>query len=682
MRLYLSVFGKLAFGFLIFSTIEATTQPKINSFTPVKGPAGTIITISGTGFNTTAANNIVFFGAVKATVTAASATSLTVTAPSGATYQPISVLDIATHLTGYSAKPFITTFNFTGSGIPANFYRPKVDFVTGSLPRNVVISDIDADGKPELIIANGSAGTISVLKNTSASGNIGASSFAAKVDFTVGTFTEFVIPGDVNGDGKPDLAVIYNGRIAVMVNTATSGSISASSFAPLVDITPIFKGTAGVAIADLDGDGLPELIGANPTNTLSIVRNTSTSGVMSFAPLVNLAYSGTPSWVVAEDVDGDLKRDIIITNAALGANSVAVFRNTSVTGTIDGSSFASQFNFTVGPTPRSVAFGDIDGDGKPDMVTANSDPTNTTLSVLRNTSVPGVINASSFDSKVDFTTGLGPRSVIIDDVNGDGKLDVVVANANAKSISVFNNTATSGSITSSSLDGKVDFAMGNSPVSAVIGDLNGDGVAETVIATGSNDNRVSVFQMDLSTLPVTLTSLKATPQTPGVLVEWISLQESGVSGFEIERSQDGQQFTKVGNVPAKGKSSLAISYHWFDPDPYPGLNFYRLKIIELGKESYSKVIRVNITAGSERKIVIYPNPVRNKNILLQMTLPRGRYKITLTNKLGQQILRKEIEHNGGNVKQRIYLSRVLESGIYQVNITGTGINSSHQVVID
>lgn len=674
MTKHLPAFIKSIFALALIFSFEVKAQPKINSFTPASGPAGTTVTISGTGFNTVASNNIVYFGAVKASVSSASATSLSVIVPPGATYHPISVLDITTYLTGYSAKPFITTFSYTGTGIPANFYFQRVDFATGSLPRNVVISDIDGDGKSELIIANGSAGTISVLRNTSPAGNIVTSSFATKVDFTVGNFTEVVKAADVNGDGKPDLVVIYNGRIAVRVNTATIGVIDAGSFAALADLTPLFGGTAAIAIADLDGDGKPDLIGANAVNTISVVRNTSSGGVMSFATKVDYAHSGTPSWIAIEDVDGDGKKDIIVTNAASGVNSVSVYRNTSTPGVIDATSFAAKVNFAVGAMPRSVALGDIDGDGKADMVVANSDATSTTMSVLRNTATPGVIDASSFAAKVDFTTGLGPRSVAIDDVNGDGKLDVVVSNFNGNNISVFNNTASPGSITSSSLAPKADFATGNGPVSTVIGDLNGDGIAETIIATGSNDNKASVFQIDLSSVPVTITGLKATHQNEGILFEWTSEQESGIINYEVERSTDGQHFSKIGSVTARGNSSLAINYHWLDVNPHPGVNFYRLKIIEVTKQSYSEVIRVSAPTSNSNLVKVFPNPMTQDFISLQIHAQKGTYQIVLTNKTGQRIFFKTIEHFGGFAIEKIRMPNNLESGVYQLIFTGNGFN--------
>src|SRR6188768_2273172 len=77
--------------FILIASLNAFAQPTISSFTPASGPVGATITITGSNFSTAAANNIVFFGAVRANVTAATTTSLTVTVPAGATYQPISV---------------------------------------------------------------------------------------------------------------------------------------------------------------------------------------------------------------------------------------------------------------------------------------------------------------------------------------------------------------------------------------------------------------------------------------------------------------------------------------------------------------------------------------------------------------------------------------------------------------
>jgi hypothetical protein len=187
------------------------TNPSITSFSPESGPIGTEVTITGTNFNAIPANNIVFFGATKATVSAATATSLTVTVPSGATYAPITVLNTGTSLAAYSIQNFTPKYSPAKTGLSAIDFSPKQDFTTSANPRSVAIGDLDGDGKSDLVVANFSGNTISVYRNTSTSGTIGLGSFAAPVDYVTGTsanpYPISVSIGDLDGDGKPDLVV-------------------------------------------------------------------------------------------------------------------------------------------------------------------------------------------------------------------------------------------------------------------------------------------------------------------------------------------------------------------------------------------------------------------------------------------------------------------------------------------
>jgi hypothetical protein len=469
----------------------AQTAPVITSFSPASAKPGDEVILTGTGFNTTAASNIVFFGATRATVTAATATSLTVQVPVGATYAPITLLNTGTVLACASLSNFNPTYSPAKAGIVSADFENKIDFSTGSAPNSVAIGDLDGDGKSDLAVANFGSSTVSVLRNTSTSGSLTSGSFAAKVNYWVGSYPYGIAIGDLDCDGKLDLVVPKSCRceggysVAVLRNTSSSGSINSGSFSSSVDFTADYY-PYSAAIGDLDGDGKPDLATANNTNeTFSVLRNTSSSGSIgsgSFAGRLNFNAGSTmrPYDIAIGDLDGDGKADLAVANN--GGNSVSVFKNTSTSGSIG---FEFGVRVTAGSSPISVAIGDLNGDSKADLAVAHFG--SSYVSVLRNTST---IGSFSFATKVDFTTGTTPASVAIGDLDGDGKADLAVGNYSSNTVSVLRNTSSSGSI---GFAGKVDFTTGSSPYSVAIGDLDGDGKSELAVANYMSDN-VSVLR--------------------------------------------------------------------------------------------------------------------------------------------------------------------------------------------
>ncbi len=272
---------------------------------------------------------------------------------------------------------------FKNNSIPGTIsFAPKNDLAAGNGPTSVAIMDLDGDGRPELIVTNGNAGTVSVFKNTSQSGSL---SFASKQDFNTGTNPQGVAVADLDGDGKPDL-VIANGSASTISILQNNGSFGMISFTPKIDF-----GTGGitlmVSIADMDGDGKPDLVFANnSTPGVTMLRNLSTAGVISLSPNTFGIAGISPSFCIAiGDIDGDGKPDVISANSSgpVNSNIISVCRNTSITGQF---SFASNVNYSVGTDPWFVDITDLDGDGMPDLETANS--ASNTVSILRNTVSP------------------------------------------------------------------------------------------------------------------------------------------------------------------------------------------------------------------------------------------------------------------------------------------------------
>ncbi len=470
-------------------------KPTITTFAPASGAVGTSVTISGIYFDAMPIQNTVYFGATRAAVTAASTTSLTVTVPAGATFQPITVLNLTTGLTGSSAKPFNVTY--AGGSIAASSFEMKVDFAAGTEALNMAMGDLDGDGKSDLVTVNFSANTMSVLRNTATAGSINTGSFAEKVDYSTNTNPRGLAIGDIDGDGKPEVVVtnFNSNNLSVYRNTSTIGTIS---FATKIDFTT-GPGPRSVNIADFDVDGKPELAIANSSNVMSVLRNISTYGSISFEARVDFALTpgNNSNYIGSGDFDGDGKLDIVVCNN--GLSNISVFKNTSTPGTINTNSFAAKVDFAVGALPFGFSIGDIDGDNKIDIAAANF--TGNSMSILRNTITNGTIDANSFAAKFDIATGTACSATNLADIDGDGKLDLLSVNLGTNSVSIYRNTATIGDINSNSFAAKVDFTTATGPRYVCIGDLDGDNRPDLSVTTQTS-NVVSVIRYAFSVASV------------------------------------------------------------------------------------------------------------------------------------------------------------------------------------
>jgi hypothetical protein len=216
-----------------------------------------------------------------------------------------------------------------------------------------------------------------------------------------------------------------------------------------------------------------------------------------FAPQQTFATDGLPRWVAVGDFNGDGKPDLVTANA--GSNDVSV-----LLGNGDGT-FGPQQTFTVGSTPVSVAVGDFNGDGKLDLVAANRG--STTVSVLLNMTAANGTTAV-FTPQRTFATGASPFNVMVGDVNLDGTPDLVIANSGSTTVSVLLNT-TAANASAASFAPQQTFTVGTHPFDVAVGDFNGDNAPDLAVAN-RDDNTVSVL---LNTLPFTITATGGTPQS-------------------------------------------------------------------------------------------------------------------------------------------------------------------------
>jgi len=139
---------------------------------------------------------------------------------------------------------------------------------------------------------------------------------------------------------------------------------------------------------------------------------------------------------------------------------------------------ASYLSFDTAARPFAVATGDVDGDGIPDLASANQSGDN--VSVLIGN------GDGTFQARRDYATGIGPIGVTIADLDDDGMPDLVVANLSSNTVSVLINNG------DGTFAPKVDYAMGNSPFAVVVRDMNLDGHRDLIV-TNERSNTVSVL---------------------------------------------------------------------------------------------------------------------------------------------------------------------------------------------
>ena len=402
--------------------------------------------------------------------------------------------------------------------ITSTSFATNVDFSTGSTtttPSRLAAADLNADGKPDVIVPNNGNSTLSVFRNAGTTTGFYSSSFVAQSTISSNTNLQGVVLADLDGDGKPDMVTTHGnlagggGGGATQFFVYQNGSSTGGSIGFFTG-TGFTAGTnpASAVAADIDGDGKLDLVVANfgnrLTNTGSIMvfRNTSTgAGSFSFAtPTAYTTNINSPYDVKVADFDGDGKLDIVAAcNLATGAGYASVYRNTSTSGSI---TITAVSTYTVGTNPEFVDVGDIDGDGKKDMVVTNFGSAN--VSAIRNTSTGS--GSISFSTAVNFTTGTNPSGCSLTDFDGDGKLDGALVNRTSGTLTVFKNTATSGSISSSSFATGVSFSTNNSPTNLVTVDLDGDSKLDAIV-TNQGVGNISVYRNQiLATEPTTAAS--------------------------------------------------------------------------------------------------------------------------------------------------------------------------------
>lgn len=313
--------------------------------------------------------------------------------------------------------------NSTGNGT----FQPIATYPTGynSIPQGLAVADVNNDGKPDIITGHVSGNSVGVML-----GN-GNGTFQPIVTYNTGSFSR---PGsiavvDVNGDGNRDIitADYRNAAVTVMLG---NGDGTFQYYVPYA--TGYGSSPESVAVADVSGDGQPDIVvGNNSQGTIGVFKGTGTGA---FQAMVSYSAGGPnsrPYSVAVADVNGDGIADILSANYL--SYAVGVLLGTGA------GSFQPVATYSTGvfSLPGSLALADINRDGKLDVIAADYNGSKAVLLLGNGTST------NTFQAPLTYSTGTGvPQTVAAGDLNGDNKPDIVMVNYGSNTAGVLLNTIT------------------------------------------------------------------------------------------------------------------------------------------------------------------------------------------------------------------------------------------------
>jgi len=347
-------------------------------------------------------------------------------------------------------------------------------FAVGSQPYSAAVGDFNGDGIPDIATANSGNNNVTVLLGNGS----GGFTAAPGSPFAVGKLPRAVVVGDFNGDGIPDLAIANNqdNTVTVLLGNG-SGGFTADPGSPFAAGIDPFS----LVVGDFNGDGIPDLAvtdqGGFFTQGFVTILLGNGSGGFTTAPGSPYTVGRDPDAIAVGDFNGDGIQDLAVGNYV--DSNVTVLLGNGLGG------------FTPAPgnpvsvlNPTSVVVGDFNGDGIQDL--ALGAYTWTYVTVLLGNGAGGFTAAPGSP----YTVGLFPESVAVGDFNGDGIPDIVAAQTSNNNVIMLLGNGSGGF----TLAPTSPFAVGGNPISIVVADFNGDGIEDLATAnSNSNDNSVTVL---------------------------------------------------------------------------------------------------------------------------------------------------------------------------------------------
>jgi len=344
------------------------------------------------------------------------------------------------------------------------FAAPTSSCSTGAQPVAIAVADLNGDGKLDFVTANEGTQPLGANSVTVCMGN-GAGGFSSSSTFVASTIQDFpnahpngVAIADVTGDGKPDIIVSVSEAAYSILRGNGDGTFGVPNTQPIVSPA---SGPNSVKVADLNSDGKPDLVFPTGDGTCVFLGN----GDGTFQ--AQTVYQGPGSNAVIADLNGDGRLDIVTVDFIDGV--VSVLAN------LGGGKFSSAIQYASGDLPDSLAVADLNGDGQPDVIAANE---NSSIAVLLGNGDTTLRGALNFHSDIPGRLS-SEGAVVTADFNGDGVPDAAVLNTGSSSVTIFLADPTLGFKPGETYDSS-NGIVANGDLEMTAGDVNGDGKTDIV----------------------------------------------------------------------------------------------------------------------------------------------------------------------------------------------------------
>lgn len=309
-------------------------------------------------------------------------------------------------------------------------FQGATNYDSATSPAAIAVGDLTGTGTADLVVANADSASVTVFLQTAP----GSGKYQAATSYSVGGTPNDVQLADVNGDGKLDVIVADNassGRVLILPQDPASPG---RFLAAVALATP--NAASGVAVGDLNGDGKPDIAAGtsdgNGNNGAVIVfyQNPTTPGA--FLAPVTVAAGAQPITVKIADMNGDGLADLVAANFGAGTDGVGsagvsvVLQNASAPGT-----FAAPVTYAAQNGVIHLVVTDIDGDTLPDVVTSNLGPSPSgSVSVL----LQDPANRGALKTAQSYAGFGQPLCIAVADLNADGKPDIAVADGDTATV--------------------------------------------------------------------------------------------------------------------------------------------------------------------------------------------------------------------------------------------------------